>query len=545
MSKKPKKEKSEKENFSGQNEEVKENRALVRSTGAVAAPTLLSRILGAARDILQAKFLGTGTAADAFTLAFIIPNLLRRLTAEGAMTAAFIPVFTSLKKEENKQKLWKFANIFFFDLTLLMTGIMVAGILLSPLLVQVTAPKFDSVPGKMDLTIALTRIMFPYIFFISLAALAMAVLNSFKKFFVPAFTPVLFNLSIITLALIFAGNMEEPAYIFALGVVLGGILQLAFQIPFLWKQGMRFTPGISFSHPAVRKVGKLMVPGIFGVSIHQINFLISRVMATSLEEGSVSSLYYSSRIHELTLGLFSIALATALLPTFSEQAAVKDIPALKRTFEFSMKLIILITMPAMVGLLVLNKPIIQVVFQYGQFDIQSTAMTSLCLFYFAFSLPFISGIKVLAPAFYSFKDTKTPVVVAFIAMLIYISLALILMRPLRVGGIALSLSVSSIINFFLLFILLEKKIGDLRKKALLSSSVKSIFFSAFMGGAVWVFIRRFELPEYSLFLRVTILLLAILIGLCIYFAGHSFFNRSELNMVRQLFRKKIPKKRLK
>jgi putative peptidoglycan lipid II flippase len=531
--------------FSGQKDEAAENRALVRSTGAVAAPTLLSRILGAVRDVLQAKFLGTGTAADAFTLAFILPNLLRRLTAEGAMTAAFIPVFTGLKKQENKQRLWKFANIFFFDLTLLMTVIMVTGILLSPFLVQVVAPKFKAVPGKMDLTISLTRVMFPYIFFISLAALAMAVLNSFKKFFVPALTPVLFNLSIITLALIFAGNVEQPAYIFALGVVIGGMLQLAFQIPFLWKQGMRFSPGISFSHPAVRKVGKLMIPGIFGVSIHQINFLISRIMATSLEEGSVSSLYYASRMHELTLGLFSIALATALLPTFSEQAAGEDIPGLKRTFEFSMKLIILITMPAMVGLLVLNKAMIQVVFQYGQFDVQSTAMTSLCLFYFAFSLPLISGVKVLAPAFYSFKDTKTPVVVAFIAMLVYISLAMILMGPLRVGGIALSLSVSSLINFLLLFILLEKKIGDLRKKALLSSSGKALFFSALMGGAVWIFIRRFDLPVYSLFLRLIILLAAVFIGLCIYFAGQSLFNREELSKIRQLFQRKTPKKRLK
>ncbi|MBN2245184.1 MAG: murein biosynthesis integral membrane protein MurJ [Candidatus Aminicenantes bacterium] len=532
-------EQNNKELLSGQNEESAENKALVRSTGSVAAPTLLSRILGAVRDILQAKFLGTGTAADAFTLAFILPNLLRRLTAEGSMTAAFIPVFTSIKKEENQQKLWKFANLFFFDLTLLMAAVMVAGILLSPLLIQVVAPKFEAVPGKMDLTITLTRIMFPYIFFISLAALAMAILNSFKKFFVPAFTPVLFNLSIITLALIFAKGMEQPAFIFALGVVLGGILQLAFQIPFLWKQGMRFTPGISFSHPAVRKVGKLMVPGIFGISIHQINFLISRVMATSLEEGSVSSLYYSSRIHELTLGLFSIALATALLPTFSEQAAGNDISGLKRTFEFSMKLIILVTMPAMVGLLVMNKEIIQVIFQYGQFDFQSTAVTSLCLFYFAFSLPFISGVKVLAPAFYSFKDTKTPVIVAFIAMVIYISLALVLMGPLRVGGIALSFSVSSIINFFLLFILLEKKIGDLRKKALLVSSGRSLLFSLVMGGAVWLFIQRFDLLEFSIFLRVAILSAAVLIGICVYFAGHSFFNKDEFAVIKQHFKRKV------
>ena len=279
----------------------------------MASPTLLSRIFGYIRDMIQAFYLGTSRGADAFTIAYVIPNLLRRLTGEGAMTAAFIPVFTQEKREKSRSELWKFANSFFFDLTLIMTLLTVLGLIFSPLLVKVMAPGFGDVQGKWELTIILTRIMFPYIFLISLAALVMAILNSFHKFFVPAFTPVLFNLAIISLAVLFARKVEEPAYVFAAGVVLGGVFQLAFQLPFLWRRGMRFKFSLSFSHPAVRRAAKLMVPGIFGLGISQINFAISRMIASVLEEGSVSSLYYASRVQELTLGLFSIALSIALL----------------------------------------------------------------------------------------------------------------------------------------------------------------------------------------------------------------------------------------
>jgi putative peptidoglycan lipid II flippase len=388
----------------------------------MAIPTLLSRVLGLFRDILQAKFMGTSHSMDAFSMGYLIPNLLRRLTAEGAMTAAFIPVFTQMKKEKSKEEVWKFANAFFYDMTLIMAVLMVLGLIFAPLIVKIIAPGYGEIPGKWELTAILTRIMFPYIFLISLAALAMAILNSFHKFFVPAFTPVLFNLAIITAALVFAQKAEEPAFVFAVGVVIGGVLQLAIQIPFLWRNGMRFKFGLSFTHPAVRKVGKLMVPGLFGAGIIQINYAISRVLASYLEEGSVSSLYFGSRVQELTLGLFAIGLSIALLPTFSEQALRKDISGMKRTLVFSFKFIFFITFPAMVGLLVLNRPIIQVVLERGLFGSQSTDMTSQCLFYFAFGLPFISGVKILAPAFYSFKDIKTPVIVAFFFFIVLIGL---------------------------------------------------------------------------------------------------------------------------
>lgn len=483
--------------------------------------------------MLQAFYMGTESRMDAFTIAFLIPNLLRRLTAEGAMTAAFIPVFTKLKSEKKREELWKFANAFFFDLTLIMVVLVLLGVLFAPLLVKVIAFGFNQ--GESDLTIMLTRIMFPYIFLISLAALVMAVLNSFHKFFVPAFTPVLFNLSIIVLAVLFAGKAEEPALVFAAGVIVGGILQLAFQIPFAWRRGMRFKPMVSFTHPAVRKVAKLMVPGIFGVGIYQINIAISRTIASFLEEGSISSLYYSSRIQELTLGLFTIALSVALLPTLSDLSAKDDIAGMKRTVMFSLKMIAFVTFPSMIGLLVLNRPVIQVLFQRGVFDAQSTGMTASCLFFFAMGLPFISGVKVLAPAFYSLKDTKTPVIVAFFIMFIYISAAVILMRPLRVAGIALALSISSVFNCGILFILLERKIGGLQKRSLLVSSLKSLIFALIMGGGIWYFFKRFAFDQMSSLDQIVMLFATILLGIVIYVGLSLVFNPEDLKSFKGMF----------
>lgn len=516
-------------------EQKEQKKRLIKSTFSVASPTLLSRIFGFFRDVIQAFYLGTSRSGDAFTIAYVIPNLLRRLTGEGAMTAAFVPVFTEMKKEKSKEELWRFANIFFFDLSLIMTLLTVMGIILSPLLVRVIAFGFKGIEGKWELTIVLTRIMFPYIFLISLAALVMAILNSFHKFFVPAFTPVLFNLSIISVALLFAGKTEQPAYVFAAGVVIGGILQLAFQIPFLWRRGMRFHFQVSFSHPAVHRVARLMVPGIFGVGISQINFALSRMIASVLEEGSVASLYFASRVQELTLGLFSIALSIALLPTFSDLAARHDIPGMKETLIFSLKLVFFITFPAMVGLLILNRPIIQVLFQRGVFDAQSTAVSASCLFFFAFSLPFISGVKIFAPAFYSLKDTKTPVIVAFFVMLSYISMSLVLMQPLRVGGIALALSLASVLNFILLFILLEKKIGKIEKRGILSASIKAAFSAVGMGVAVWFFMRNFAFDRLDFLRQLGILASAVSLGIVIYILFHLLFSHEELRSLRDIF----------
>lgn len=517
---------------------------LIRSTASVAVPTLVSRVLGYIRDLLQAYYLGTGNSADAFTIAFTIPNLFRRLTGEGAMTPAFVPTFTELKQNRGRTELWAFGNVFFWDLALLMAVTTGLGVLFAPGLVKVIAYGFGDVAGKWGLTIFMTRVMFPYLFFICLAALASGILNSFGRFFVPASTPILFNLAVIAAVTGWAGSSREPALVFAVGVVVGGVLQLALQVPFLWREGMRFTFGISFRHPVVRRVGKLMVPGIFGASVYQVNFALSRMIASGLEKGSASALYYASRIEELTLGLFSIALAAALLPVFSEQVAARDIGEMKKTLGFSLRLTAIVAFPAAAGLMALNGPIIRTLFERGMFDRGSTSLSASCLLFFALGLPFVSGVKVVAPAFFSLKDTRTPVAIGIGVMLVNAAVSLLLMGPLRVGGLALSLSLSQVLNFVLLFIWLERKVGPLRKGPWALSAAKSAAAAAVMGTALRLLWPAAALERAAFVVRAGALAAAIVTGIVIYVALLRVLSPADLKSVVGILKRATGKERL-
>lgn len=497
-------------------ERGEQSRRLLRSTASVAVPTLVSRLLGYVRDLLQAYFLGTGNSADAFTIAFTIPNLFRRLTGEGAMTAAFVPTFTEAKAKNDRRELWRFANYTFYDLALVMAALTILGVLFAPGLVKVIAHGFEGVEGKWDQTIAMTRLMFPYLFFISLAALASATLNSFRRFFVPASTPILFNLAVIASAGLLARGSSQPALTFCYGVLAGGALQLLVQLPFLWKEGMRFTVGLSFRHSGVRRVAGLMVPGILGAGVYQVNFALSRMIASSLERGSTAALYYSSRIEELTMGLFSIALAAALLPAFSEHAAARDLPEMKKTLGFSLKLTSYVTFPAAAGLVVLSRPIIRVLFERGKFDADSTALSAACLLFFALGLPFVSGVKMIAPAFFSLKDTRSPVIVGVGVMAVNIGLSLALMGRLRVGGLALALSLSQVVNFAALFVWLEKKIGAMDKRDLALPAAKALAASLLMAGVLRLLRAVIDAPTAPFLRQAAALGGAIALGIGLY-----------------------------
>ena len=504
---------------------------LIRSTAAVAAPTMVSRLLGYVRDLLQAYYLGTGNSADAFTIAFTIPNLFRRLTGEGAMTPAFVPTFTELKSGPDRGRLWTFGNVFFWDLALVMALTTALGILCAPGLVKVIAHGFGDVAGKWGLTIFMTRVMFPYLFFITLAALATGILNSFGRFFVPASTPILFNIAVIAAVTGWAGDAREPALVFAAGVVIGGVLQLALQVPFLWKEGMRFTFGLSFRDPMVRRVGRLMVPGIFGASVYQVNFALSRMIASGLERGSTSALYYASRIEELTLGLFSIALAAALLPAFSEHVAARDIGELKKTLGFSLKLTAVVSFPAAAGLMALNVPIMRTLFERGQFDSGSTAVSSACLLFFALGLPFVSGVKVVAPAFFSLKDTRTPVAIGIAVVVVNTAGSLLLMGRLRVGGLALALSLSQALNFVLLLVWLERKIGTTDKARWAVPAAKSAAAAALMGAALRLAWPLLRVDGAGFLLRAAALAGAIAAGVLLYVGLIRIISPSDLRSV--------------
>jgi len=518
-------------------------RKILRSTLEVTVPTAASRIFGYIRDLLQAFYLGTGPAADAFTIAYTIPNLLRRLTAEGAMAPAFVPVFTRVQGERSREETWRFASRAFFDLALVVFGLLVLGLLFAPGVVRVIAFGFRGEPGKQALTLQLTRVMFPYLLFVSLAALAGAILNTRRRFFVPASTPVLFNVAVIAAALLAAGRSANPALVFAWGVVAGGVLQLAIQIPSLVKEGMTFRFGVSFRDRDIRRVAGLMGPGLFATGLYQVNFALSRMLASALPQGSVASLYYSSRVEELALGLFSIALASVLLPTLAEHAADRDHAGLKSTLVFSLKLVFVATLPAAAGLLALSRPIMEVLFKHGAFGDSSAAMTSGCLVFFAAGLPFLAAVKILSTAFFSLEDTRTPVIVGLAVMAAYLGLAVILMGPLEVRGLALALSLSQVLNLVLLFAALERKLGPVPKLGFLGSFLKSAAAAAAMGIAVRLFFGAVHRGPAGILRHAGELGASIVLGIALYSALLGLFDRRDARALRALFSRRPPEAR--
>ncbi len=438
---------------------TKEHVRIARAAGVVGFATFLSRIFGFLRDMVVAGFFGAGIATDAFFVAFRIPNLLRRLLAEGALTIAFVPVFTEYLKTRPKKDAFAFAGIAFTLLSIVLVAVTLAGILLSPWIVRLIAPGFTEVAGQYDLAVFLTRLMFPYIFFVSLVALAMGILNSLRHFAAPALAPVALNLSMIFSVFFLARFFREPIVALAVGVLAGGFLQLVMQIPFLLKFGIPLRPDFHFRHPGVRKVGLLMLPAVFGAAVYQINIFVGTLLASLLPSGSVSYLYYADRIVELPLGIFGIAVGTAVLPSLSAHAADGAFDELRKTVSFSTRLILFVTLPAMVALVLLRVPIISVLFQRGEFDLSSTLATADALLYYTLGLWAFSVIRVVVSAFYSLQDTKTPVKVAFLAFLVNVAVSVALMFPMKHSGLALATSVSTAVNVGVLAIILKKRIG--------------------------------------------------------------------------------------
>ncbi len=489
--------------------------------------------------MLQAFYLGAGFYSDAFTIAYRIPNLLRRVLGEGGMSASFIPVFSEVRKKKEEEKAWQFAGIFFWDMVVIVGIITVLGIIFSPILVRLIAGGFGDIPGKLELTIHLNRIIFPFIFFISLTSIAMAILNSFGKFSLPAATPIFYNITIISIVLIFARSVNNKAVVFAIGVVLGGFSQFFSQVPLLLKIGMRFKPDISFKDEDIRKIGKLIFPVIIGASAIQIQILIgSYIASTLLPEGSVSYLYYADRVMELTLGVFSVALATVLLPLLSDLAASRETEKMKETIRFSIKLTAFLTIPAATGLIALSDLIINVLFQRGAFSFSSTKNTAFALCFYAIGLPSFAAVKLLLQVFFSMKDTATPVKIGIVAILIDIAGSLILIKFLSHGGIALALSLAGLANMLLLWIFMEKKIGKIITRNLAKDVVKIAFSSAIMGFILYYFKNRMSFFPYIFTLRMGILFFMIGAGIIIYLIFSLLFFRKSLMENFKMIRKR-------
>lgn len=429
-----------------------DGRSLLRSSAITSVSTFISRILGLVREMVFAALFGDSAAADAFFVAFKIPNFLRRLFAEGAFSQAFVPVLSSYRTRSTRDEIKLFLDHVAGSLGLVLSLITVIGVLAAPVLAGLFAPGYLDDPAKFALLAEMLRITFPYILLISLTGFAGAILNSYGHFAAPALTPVILNLVLIGSALLLGPYFSEPALALAWGVLMAGGLQLMFQLPFLAHLKLVPRPRLQSSHPGVRQVLSLMLPVMFSVSVGQINLMLDTILATSIEgDGSVSWLYYSDRLMELPLGIIGIAIATVILPTLSRIHSRGDTADFARTLDWGLRSIVVMGLPASVALVSLAHPLIITLYQRGEFGVDSVGPTALSLQAYSLGLVAFMVIKVLASAFFSRQDTRTPVRYGVIAMVSNMALNLILLIPLAHVGLALATSLSAFINAGLLW----------------------------------------------------------------------------------------------
>ncbi|MEW8051589.1 MAG: murein biosynthesis integral membrane protein MurJ [Candidatus Thiodiazotropha sp.] len=423
-----------------------------RAFTAVGSHTMLSRILGFIRDLVFAHWFGASAATDAFFVAFKIPNFLRRLFAEGSFSVAFVPILTEYRTKRSKQALRAFTDHMAGSLGLVVLLVSLIGVVAAPILVMIFAPGFwNESEGKYELTVEMLTLTFPYLFFITMTAFAGSILNTYNRFWVPAFTPVLLNLSLIGCAVWLSPLMEKPIVALAWGVLIAGIVQFLFQLPFLWRVKLFPRPRIAFKDPGVVRVMRLMVPALFGVSVSQINLLLDTLIASFLVSGSISWLYYSDRLMEFPVGVLGVALGTVILPTLSRRHAENSPEAFSRTLDWALRVNILFGLPAAVGLFLLAGPMLAALFFSDAFDQHDVAMATKSLMAYAPGLMAIMLIKVLAPGFYGRQDTKTPVRIGIIAMSVNMVLNILLVFPLAHAGLALATTLSSGLNAYLLY----------------------------------------------------------------------------------------------
>jgi len=474
--------------------------ALIKSTISVGSMTLLSRALGLLRDIIIARFFSASDAADAFFVAFKIPNFLRRLFAEGAFSLAFVPVLTEYRSNYSLAQTRDLIDRVAGTLGVILLLLSLVGVIASPLLIMVFAAGFLDQPDKFDLTADMLRLTFPYILTISMTAMAGGILNTWKKFAVPAFTPVLLNLSLIASAMWLSPRLEVPITALAWGVLFAGIIQLLFQLPFLYRQGLLPRPRWGWRHDGVQKIIKLMIPALFGSSVAQINLLFDTFIASFLVTGSVSWLYYSDRLLEFPLGVFGIALATVVLPNLSQAHYREGDDSFNKTLHWAIQLTLVIAVPATIGLFILAQPILATLFQYGAFQDNDSMMAACSLMAYSLGLPAFILIKILASGFYARQDTKTPVRIGIQSMCLNMALNVIFVVTMLQTdfiaphvGLALATSISAYFNAWRLA-------RELRRAAILEApqSFSEPFLKVLFGCAVMGLLIHFMLPQVTL-----------------------------------------------
>ena len=515
-----------------------EQKNVVRAAGIVGFYKLLSRILGLVRDMVVAALLGTGPIADAFIVAFRIPNLLRRLFSEGSLTSSFIPVFSDYLSARPRHEAFELARITLTVFSLILLIITITGIIFSPLIVRLLAPGFEVEGMRYDLTVFLTRITFPYVFLIGIVAFFMGILNSLNRFAAPAAAPIFLNVGIIGAAFLISPHLEEPSVGLAIGILIGGILQLGIQLPWVFKEGVSLFPKWNPKHPAVKKIGLRMFPALFGSAVYQFNQFIGTIIASTLVVGSVSWLYFADRIVQLPLGIFAIAISTAAFPVLSIHASKRNLDEFRKTLSYSLNLTFFIVLPSMGGLLVLGEPIIRIFLERGVFNSYSTIMTRQALFFYSVGLWAFSATRVMSAAFFAVQDTKTPLRIAYLTIALHFFLCMILMDPLKHGGIALALSLSSVIQLVVMAYFITRKIGvKWLMPDVISSAWKSLLAATIMAVIVEFVRVKWLTMDQDLSMPVLTAQLAglIFIGIICYIVPARIMGCPELSAIRNVF----------
>lgn len=462
------------------------NKKLIKSTGIIGCATIASRLLGFVRDVVFARLFGTNIFAQAFVVAFRLPNMLRDMVGEGATDAAIVPILSEYRHTRTAEEYWEASRVILNLMVLVLAILTVAGIIFAPFLVRIIAPGFLDDTVKFSTAVSLTRALFPYIFFLGLVAYSKGVLSSFDYFIMPAAAPVILNITMIAALYFLCGKMGINGLV--LGVLAGGFLQMVVQIPPLLYRGFRIRKTFQLAHPVAKRIGKLLLPRALGTAVYQLSVFIDTILASLawiVGSGGVAALYYSNRLVQLPLAVFGVALATAALPRMSKEVAENNIDKLKDTISFSLRFVFMVTVPSSVGLMILASSIVKIIFQGGEFSSYSTAITSNALFYYTFGLSAYAGIKILVSTFYSMGDTRTPVLTAAVSLLINFVLNIILMWPLKLGGLALATSIAAISNFAILYTVLNKRIGDIGTRKIALGFVKVSVSSAIMACGIF------------------------------------------------------------
>ena len=527
---------------------MEEKKSFLRSAKTVSLCTLLSRVLGLARDVICASFFGTSLAWDAFVIAFKIPNLFRRLFGEGALSAAFIPVFTEYLETKGKKDAWELVNVIGTLLFIILGGM----IILAEVSFSII-PTVFSINQKWELVLNLLMVTFPYVLFICMAAFAMAILNSLKHFLIPALAPVALNIcwifGVFLLTPMFGDTLDKKIFAIAIAILIGGVIQLAIQLPVLKNKGIIYKPSLNFSHPGVKRIFALMLPIIFGLAAVQINVLMDSFIAIAfarppggaedffiagmaipypLETGAASVLYYGDRLVQFPLGVFGIAMATAVFPFFSTHAARKDWTNFTETFNQAIRVVLFIGIPASVGLILLRTPLVELFYERNAFTAESTYRTATVIFFYALGVWAYSASHVIIRAFYSMQDTLTPVKVGAGMVGLNLILNLTLIWFLREGGLALATAISATVQVMILFAILQRKLDITGVRHIFTSTLKTLIAAFVMCVTCWLTMKMLPIGNGELMTKFIRLFVPLVVALITFFTASLLLKSEEL-----------------